>query len=209
MAKPAKVNLIIPRGRTFSKELRWGQPRLAYRAIQSVSQAAPCTLETQIAHDMPDGWPFAIANAKGMVDINSPNEKDERTGKIRYTQNHVATRLSNTGIEINDLISSGFKPYTGGGILIYKMPVDLAGSTAAAQVRACIESSEILLSLTTENGGIVLNNVTKTITLQRPAAITADLEWADGVWDLEVTSAGGIVTPVAYGSVTVVPEVTR
>lgn len=209
MAKPAKVNLVIPRGRTFSKVLRWGQPRLAYRVIESVSQSAPCALETEVAHDMPDGWPFAIANAKGMTDINSPNQKDENTGKVRYTQNHIATRLSNTGIEINDLISSGFRPYTGGGILIYKIPVDLDGFTAAAQVRASVESTEILLSLTTENGGIVLNNVTKTITLQRPAAITAELEWTDGVWDLEVTSAGGIVTPVAYGSVTVVPEVTR
>lgn len=199
----AKVNLEIAQGRTFSKVLRWGQPRLAYRVIASASQAAPCILVTTEAHDIPDGWPFQVSNARGMTELNS----------IQYEGDiltlYDATVIDTTSIEINALNAAGFTAYTGGGIITYNVPVDLDGMTAAMQIRPRVDSTEVLLSLTTENGGIVLDDTTKTITLQASAADTAEFDWVGGVWDLEVTSAGGIVSPVAHGSVKVCLEVTR
>lgn len=203
MAKAAKINLEIPQGRTFSKVLRWGQPRLAYRQIATASQAAPCILGTSAPHGLPDGWLFQVSNAKGMTELNSQQTPDEAPRLYQATVIDPAT------IEINDLNAAGFKPYQGGGIITYNMPVDLDGFTAAMQVRARIDSAETLLSFTTANGRIVLDNTGKTITLQLSAVDSAALAWTEGVWDLELISSGGIVSPVAYGSVKVIKEVTR
>lgn len=197
-----KITLEIPQGRTFSKVLRWGQPRLAYRKILSATADAPCVLVTTDPHDIPDGWTFFVSNAKGMLELNSDRGEDEEP------RAYEATVLDSTTIELNDFNAAGLKPYTGGGIITYNIPVDLAGMTAAMQVRPRIDSDDVLLSLTTANGGIILNNVAKTITLQAAAAATALFDWLDGVWDLEVT-LGGVVTPVAWGDVCVRREVTR
>jgi hypothetical protein len=203
VAIAAKVNLEIPQGRTFSKVLRWGQPRLAYAKIQSATQDAPCVLTTESPHGMPDGWTFTISNARGMSELNSDSSPD---GKPRI---YVCTLRDASTIEINDLNAAAFPAYQGGGIITYNVPVDLTGFTGAAQVRASIDSDQVLLSLTTENGGIILDNTAKTITLQATAVQTAGIDWLDGVWDLELTSPGGVVSPVAAGVVKVIREVTR
>jgi hypothetical protein len=204
MPKAARVDLHIPQGRTFSKVLRWGQPRLAYRQIQAATQAAPCVLTTSSPHGIPDGWLFSISNARGMLELNSPLDADGAPQRSAQ-----ATVIDPTTIEVNDLNAAGFKPYAGGGIITYNMPVDLTGFSAAAQVRETIDSEIVLLSLTTDNGGIVLDPVAATITLQATALQTAAIDWIEGVWDLELTSGGGVVSPVAAGRVKVIPEVTR
>jgi nicotinate-nucleotide pyrophosphorylase len=65
----------------------------------------------------------------------------------------------------------------------------------------------VLLTLTTENGGITLDNVAKTITLFIDAATTAALTWKTGVYDLEMVS-GADVTELYSGKITVTFEVT-
>lgn len=200
----AKVHLKIPQGRTFSKVLRWGQPRLAYRQIASASQAAPCILVTSVPHGIPDGWPFQVSNAKGMAELNSVQFEGD-TLKL-----YDATVIDTTTIEINALNAAGFQPYTSGGIITYNVPVDLAAVvSAAAQFRPRIDSDEILLSLTTASGGIILDPSAQTITLQATAVQTAAFDWLDAVWDLEASFAGGIVRGVAYGDAVVCREVTR
>lgn len=202
--KAAKVHLDIPQGRTFSKVLRWGQPRLAYREIAAASAAAPCILTTAVSHDIPDGWPFTVSNARGMTELNSIQFEGDSL-KL-----YDATVIDSTTIEINALNAAGFQAYTGGGIITYNVPVDLAAVvSAAAQFRPRIDSDEILLSLTTANGGIVLDPVAQTITLQATAVQTAAIDWVDAAWDLEASFAGGVVLPVAYGCAVVTREVTR
>jgi hypothetical protein len=88
-------------------------------------------------------------------------------------------------------------------------PVDLTGCTARMQVRAKIDATTPLLTLTTENGGISLGGTAGTIELLIDADDTAALTWTSGVYDLEIVYPGGQVTRLAYGSVTVSPEVTR
>lgn len=87
--------------------------------------------------------------------------------------------------------------------------VDLTGYTARMQIRPTIESSTVLVSLTTENGGIALGGTAGTITLTITATATAAFTWTEGVYDLELVSAGGVVTRLLKGAVTVTPEVTR
>lgn len=88
-------------------------------------------------------------------------------------------------------------------------PVDLTGCTARMQIRAKIEATTPLLTLTTENGGISLGGTAGTIELLIDADDTAALTWTSGVYDLEIVFPGGQVTRLTYGSVTVSPEVTR
>ena len=90
-----------------------------------------------------------------------------------------------------------------------KAPIDLTGCTARMQIRAKIEATTPLLTLTTENGGISLGGTAGTIELLIDADDTAALTWTSGVYDLEIVFPGGQVTRLTYGSVTVSPEVTR
>lgn len=88
-------------------------------------------------------------------------------------------------------------------------PIDLTGCTARMQVRSDVESPTALLSLTTENDGIVLGGALGTIELSVSDEDTAAITWDGGVWDLEIVHPGGEVTRLAQGSISVSPEVTR
>lgn len=88
-------------------------------------------------------------------------------------------------------------------------PIDLTGCTARIQVRPDIESATVLVELNTTNGGITLGGVVGTVDLYLTDEATADFAWTSGVWDLEITHPGGEVTRLAYGTVSVSPEVTR
>jgi hypothetical protein len=195
MAKAAKINLEVLQGRTFTKTLRWGQPRRTYRQITGATQAAPCIL-TVPGHGMPDEWAFRISNVRGMTELNAD----------RFYQ---ATVLGPDTIELNDINAAGFKPYQGGGIVTYNTPVDLTGYTGRMQVRPRVESSEVLLDLNTANGGVILDTVTQAITIQMPAVTTAGIDWLEGVYDIELESSGGRVELLAFGAVKVTREVTR
>lgn len=90
-----------------------------------------------------------------------------------------------------------------------KVAVDLTGCTAAMQIRAEIDSVDVLADLTTDNGGITLGGTAGTIDLYISAADTALFDWEDGVYDLEITFGNGDVLRKISGSASVSPEVTR
>lgn len=90
-----------------------------------------------------------------------------------------------------------------------KTPVDLTGCTARMQVRAKIGATEVLLTLTTENGGITLGGTAGTIDLLIEAEDTAAITWTSGVYDLEIIFTNGDVRRLLYGEVVVSREVTR
>lgn len=91
------------------------------------------------------------------------------------------------------------------------LPMDFTGCKARLQVRAKIDSADVLLELTTENGGIVLGAEPGTIDLYISATDTALITWNSGVFDLEIEYAAGPdeVDRLIYGSVVVSREVTR
>ena len=88
-------------------------------------------------------------------------------------------------------------------------PVDLTGCKARMHIRPDIDSSEILLDLNTENGRITLGGLTGRISLRVEAADTAAIQWASGVYDLEIIFPDGTVTRKLKGTVAVSKEVTR
>jgi len=88
-------------------------------------------------------------------------------------------------------------------------PVNLTGFTAAMQIRQTVQSSTILYTASTTGGQIVLGGTAGTIALTIPAADTSGFSWIRGVYDMNLTSSGGIVTRLIQGNVIVSPEVTR
>lgn len=196
MACGIKLNLEICPGKTFSKVFRWGQSRKAYAPISAATQAAPCVI-TATNHGMPDGWAYQIAGATGMEELNT------ETGK--YRQAYVLTAHT---VEINELDATSLAAYTGGGVLSYYTPVDLTGYSARMMIRESVEDTTPVISLSSP-GDILLNNTTKTITVQMTATATADLDEMDAVYDIELVSGTGEVYLLAYGKVKIATEVTR
>jgi hypothetical protein len=90
-------------------------------------------------------------------------------------------------------------------------PVDLTGCTARMHIRSDIDSSDILLELTTQNGFLINSGVSGLIDIEVPADEVEydDIDWAEGVFDIEVEFPDGTVDKIAYGKVKVIKEVTR
>jgi hypothetical protein len=88
------------------------------------------------------------------------------------------------------------------------LPWDFTDYTARMQVRRTIDSSTVLISLTTENGRITLGGPSGVIELNISAADTAGIT-SSGVYDLEIISSAGTVDRIMQGDFTLSQEVTR
>lgn len=88
---------------------------------------------------------------------------------------------------------------------------DLNGYTARMQVRRTIDSSTAMVTLTTENGGLVINQApgsSNNLNIYMDNTTTATL-LNSGVYDIEIINDGGEVSRILQGVFTVSPEVTR
>jgi hypothetical protein len=96
--------------------------------------------------------------------------------------------------------------------LTYEAPegsfVDFTGSTARLHVREKYSSTDTLIELTTENGGIELGN-DGSIQLTMSAIDTAALSFSRGVYDLEIVPPVGEPYKIVKGNVFLKREATR
>jgi hypothetical protein len=142
------------------------------------------------------GWRAKVTGVQGMKEINDAENY------------RVITATAANTVTINSINATNYTTYTSGGVLEYNTPVDLAGYTARMQIRPTLASTTIIQELTTANGGVVIDNVLKTITLLISASQTTLLNFSTAVYSLELV-AGTEVVPFCGGNVTLVPEVTR
>lgn len=197
MTQPAKLNLKIYQGSTFEEMLRWESSTKVYVPITNITKTAPVVV-TAVNHGIPLGWRARVTNVAGMKEINCSEDE-------YYT---VTAKTTDT-VTINSINAVGYTAYTSGGILEYNQPVDLNGYTARMQIREKLESTSIILQLTTENSRIVIDNVAKTILITISAVDTAALGFLQGVYNLELISPSGTVTSLVTGNIQLVKEVTR
>lgn len=88
------------------------------------------------------------------------------------------------------------------------VPVNLTGYTAKMQVREKHSSQNVIISMTTENDGIVLGGSLGTIDLFIDSEDTSSFIAKEYVYDLELISSS-VVTRIIEGKFIVTPEVTR
>jgi hypothetical protein len=194
MSAPTKINFKVYQGSTFNETLRWESAFKTYVPITAILSTAPLTV-TASGHTMPVGWRAKITGVVGMVELNT----------LDYI---VSTNCDTNTVTFNSVNPVGFKPYISGGVLEYYTPHDLAAITARMQIRPKVESTTILDELTTENGKIVINDTTKTISIVIPAAETELYTFKTAVYSLELID-GTTVIPFIYGNMTLDNEITR
>jgi hypothetical protein len=86
---------------------------------------------------------------------------------------------------------------------------NFTGYTGRMQIRRTIESSVVMIELTTANNGIQYTNAASgELTVRMTAVQTAALE-TSGVYDLEIINGAGEVSKLLKGAFTLLPEVTR
>lgn len=196
-APPVKLNLKVYQGSTFTEVLRWESSTKVYKSITAITKTAPIVI-TATAHNCPAGWRARVTNVAGMKEINSPIDS--------Y---YLVTDITTNTVTINSVNAVGFNEYTSGGILEYNEPINLAGYTARMQIRGKLADTEIIKELTTQNGGIVIDNTVKTISIVISATDTAAFTFNTAVYSLEMISSGGEVSQMLTGTLTLVKEVTR
>lgn len=90
------------------------------------------------------------------------------------------------------------------------VPLDLSTYTARMQVRRTIDSQNVLVHLTTENGGLTINpgEENNEIYIRIEAGTTASIS-TNGFYDLEIVDDQNQVSRVLSGEFLLDPEVTR
>lgn len=194
MTQPTKINFKVYQGSTFRETLRWESSTKVYSTITNISKTAPMVI-TSPTHGVVEGWRVLLIGVGGMKEVNTGN----------YI---VATSVDQDTLTFNSINASNYTAYTSGGTLEYNQPVDLAGYTARMQIRTKLDSDVVVHELTTENGGITLDNTTKTIALTIPASTTQTFDFTSSVYSIELVN-GSEVTPFATGNITLIKEVTR
>jgi hypothetical protein len=195
MAAPVKLNFKVYQGSTFREVFRWESSTKTYVPITNITKTAPVVV-TAAAHNMPVGWRAKITGVLGMKEIND-------------SENYrVATSITTDTITFNAVNATGYTTYTSGGILEYNTPIDLLNYNARMQIRSTLASATVIQELTTANGGIVIDNTAKTITVLITAEQTQLFTFGTAVYSLEIYNSFEVV-PFCTGTLTLVQEVTR
>lgn len=193
------MTMTIKKGKTFSRVLRPTMPPYVYKAITSISNTAPVAIHVP-GHGLVDGQYAAIVSVQGMKEINASCTPPAAS------EYHKVTVVDADHITINDINAANFKAYTSGGYVQYLTPLDMSGCTARRSIKDRVGGTS-LLSLTTENGRLAIDNTAHTITETISATDTAAITWSCGVTDLELeVTATGVVTEIDAEDVVVVAD---
>lgn len=192
-----KLNIKLRRGSTYRRKFRWEVEPFVYKAITGVAQTAPLRL-TVPGHGLLPNQTFVIQAVLGMTELNDTGKESDW---------HPATVIDSNTIELNRVNASGFKAYVSGGNIKYRTVVDPTGYTVAMQIRTKVDG-EALLSLTSAEGGFVIDGPDKSIEIIIPSDAVST--WKKGVYDIELTNiATSEVVDFLAGDVTVSFDLTQ
>lgn len=197
--EPAKISYKIYQGSTFNETLRWESETKQYAPVSNITNAAPCVITTSSAHGVPINWRIRVTGVSGMKDINTISEDSYYL---------VTGKTSNT-LTLNQVNSAAYGAYTSGGIVEYNTPIPITGYTAQMQIRETLESNTVLHEMTTANGGIIIDPINYTISLNIPSAVTGTFTFDAAVYSCELTDNQNNVIPFLSGNISLVKEVTR
>lgn len=198
--QPAKLSFKVYQGASFLQQLRWESETKVYIPISSISKSAPIQITVADNTNLPPvGWRTRVTNVLGMKEINMSSDEYQ-----------IISNINGSVVTFNQINSLGYSTYTSGGVLEFNSPVSLSGYTARMQIRKKLKDTDVVLSLTTENGGLLLDDTNKTITIKMTSEQTASLDFTSAVYDLELSnSIIGSTQRFAEGNIVLKPEVTR
>lgn len=128
---------------------------------------------------------------------------DQVTPYVYNLQNVVIDTASATDFTV---LNGAQGNYVSGGVAT--APIDITGYTAKMQMRVNPNSTDAVMTLTTENGGITITGATGNIALHATATQTGAINQGPYIYDLEIYS-GASVTRVVQGQAIVSAQVTR
>jgi hypothetical protein len=198
----------LPQGSTYRAIARWGVPACTLKAITAISLTAPATL-TVPSHGLVNGWPVTIEGADSMEAYVRDDLGGATLEPITKHQ-HSASPVDDDTITLPCVNTLASKAYAGKAALRYNAPVDMAGYAGRLQVRN--KAGDLLISLTSDDGDIIINNTTKTIEVVFMASRTVGATWKSASFALEmyvVIDSKEYVTTVASGEVILIRETVR
>lgn len=86
--------------------------------------------------------------------------------------------------------------------------INLTGFTGSMSLKQNPSDTATVITLTTSNSRMTMGGTAGTITLSISATDTAALEADDGVYDLEITSGGSLVTRLIEGTYSIRRNIT-
>lgn len=194
------TKLKIREGSTFSRTVRWAGEPFVYKEISAISNSAPCRIRA-IGHDVLPGQRVAIISAKGLVELNAKESPPNL-----LTEYYKATVIDADNIELNRVNSTDFKQYTGGGYIQYLTARDMTGHAARLTIKDRIGGTVLLVLTSGPGGGIVIDNILKSIAYTLTAEQTDAFEVSKAVFDLDMISDTGEVYTVLFGAIEFIKE---
>jgi len=194
----------IEQGKYTRVPVRWADPRFVYKPITGILAQAPVRI-TAVDHGLTDGWPVAVVSVKGMTEINAA--LDSTTSLPKSSSYKPVTVIDDDTVELNSVNAAEFSAYTSGGYLQFYQPVDLNGYSARMQIRDK-GTGDLLVELTTDNGGIEIDPAQDMITLIFGEDETVGDTWVKGIYDLELVDPLDRPYGVIRGRITLLKEVT-
>jgi hypothetical protein len=202
-----KLDLCIRKGATVELPIRIESGNLGYAAISAVAQSAPARI-TAAEHGIPDGWRVAVVNVAGMTEINAEVSRPGATPKDSAFVR--VTRVDDDTLDLNSVNAAGFRAYKSGGQVVFWQPLDLTQYEGARmEVKNKVGGNRLAFWSTADNT-LDLDQVNQCLWLKLSDEETAEIEWASGVFDIELLRSGGEVDALcsADSTITVLPEVT-
>jgi hypothetical protein len=193
-------NFTIQQGVTFNPRIFYGQEAFTLKPITGLTKAGRGVM-TAVGHGLTQDWFGWIAGVSGMDAVNHKSDEIGVNGRA-YTLRYVSADSL-----MLELDTSRFGAYSSGGDLLYKAPMNLAGYTARMDIRASVDATATIATLTTANAKIILG--TGVVELLLPATETAGFTFQQAVYDLELVDGSGKVTRLLDGIITLSKEVTR
>jgi hypothetical protein len=231
-------DLDICKGKTFKQLFAWESDQIVFKAITDITKTAPPVItaashglvnnwraavrsvrgmrEINAEDFPPKEKDFHPVTTNGANEITLPIDAinfGRYTGGgtlIYYSPVDLDDKIARLSIKDKyGLADSSVLECTTAGMSGSSEPTE-AGDDGSVTWSAVsnFRGSRELLRLTTENGGIVLDDTEKTITVLIQAEVTAALTFKRGVYDMEMEDEDGLVTAFANGKINVHNEVT-
>lgn len=191
-----QIHLHVEQGVNFEHTFQWLAGGVFMAPIEFIEEGYP-TIMTVTAHGLNTvtPHPVIISGCEGLPHVNSTNLSIP-----------LCTRIDADTFSV-PLSSQGDQWEGGTGEITYHLPTDIEFWTGVMVIRKNWFTNTVIHTLTTENGGMILNHLDGSIQLLIPKADTAAFNFKHAVYDVDLMTPGGHEDRVFRGPITLHREV--